>query len=483
MSVTIFKDVEEALSREVRRISFHESRTVDKVVMEDTFDPFTGEIISTPVEPSFYDSSADANNIQYPHFFLRLLRTRHDRFTNRVVPPYGKWCRTPVNNSPKAFEIIVSSADGLINSAGNELVTTIFQINKVKPGFLLRMLSGNNKGTYIIDSINASGSGNHSIFVSSTLVENLPDFEFDNNSRIVIFNEGVDLSTIEVGDIFEDASSNTFNITAVDADAGTVTIDGVTNPDTNSDSKITRSGNIFKTTDLSFARFIVMDPSKPVTVPTVSGPQQASAATVGVSPEIPLDLYYLVRIDSKTRENHIATLNRVWEEFNPPRTALPVIKRTKLSADELLTEDVASGGSSTIKVNTTNLNVGDKVFIFNDLTPTKKVNGEGFQTPFESKVKSIVSTTEVELEDVVPDSFKLENCARIVSNAEFRLFMFHFVDHVTKDIEGAQYWVHEFTFWVQVWINRLEEPETLSTITDIATQMEDSDSNIIIEDS
>jgi hypothetical protein len=45
MSRRIFLDIEEALSREVRRISFHEARTVDKVVLKETYDPFTGEII------------------------------------------------------------------------------------------------------------------------------------------------------------------------------------------------------------------------------------------------------------------------------------------------------------------------------------------------------------------------------------------------------------------------------------------------------
>ena len=73
MSVTVFKDIEEAILREVRRITFHDSRTVDRTVLEDTYDPFTGELVQTPIEPSLYDSSADASHIQYPHFFQDVL--------------------------------------------------------------------------------------------------------------------------------------------------------------------------------------------------------------------------------------------------------------------------------------------------------------------------------------------------------------------------------------------------------------------------
>jgi len=60
--------------------------------------------------------------------------------------------------------------------------------------------------------------------------------------------------------------------------------------------------------------------------------------------------------------------------------------------------------------------------------------------------------------------------------------MFHHVDHVTKDVEGSQYWVHEFTFWVQFWIDRLETVKETTAITDIATDIEDIDTGIILSD-
>lgn len=479
MSVRIFSDVEEALSREVRRITFHKARTLDKTVLQDTFDPFTGEIVQAPIEPNFYDSSADANHIQYPSFFVRLLKTREDRFTGRVVPEYGKWIVAPLKNSPGAYEIVVSSADALINPIGNTLTTSIFQIKKIQPGHLIRLLNGNNKGTYIVDSIVVNSNGDHEVIVSNTLLQNLPAILFDSTSRVVQFQEGVDLSTIKIGDIFVDFASNSFNITAIDVNAGNITINGSTDPDLSEDSTITRLGDVFTVTDLSNVRYLVMDPTKPITTSTSCGEVNQTTSSAGFSPEVPIDAWYLIRIDSKERADHIDVLNRVWEEFNPPRTGLAVIKRTSLSAEQELTSDIPTGGSNTVEVkDNSNFKVGDKVYIFDDLRPSKRQDGEGFERPFESVVTGKSSTDEIILQDTVPDIYLKANTAKIVSNAEFRLLMFNFVDHGTKDVEGSQYWVHEFTFWVQLWVDRLEQPKDLGTITEIDSLITDIDTEV-----
>lgn len=479
MSRRIFLDVEEALSREVRRITFHDNRTQDKTVLQDTFDPFTGEVIQAPVEADFYDSSADANHIQYPHFFIRLMKTREDRFTGRVVPQYGKWITSPVATSPRAFAIILGSF-GLIPAIGNNLTTTAFQINKIQPGYLLRLLNGNNKGTYKVSSVIVSPIGDHEIVVSNTIVENLPESLFVPVGRKVLFQAAVDLNTVKVGDVYTDATSTSFNITAVDAGAGTITIDGTGTPSLLAEATITRIGNVFTSTDLSLVQFVVMDPEQPIQTATGC---DATGQSQGFSPAIPIDAYYMIRIDSKTRENHIDTLNRVWEEFNPPRTALAVIKRTALSAEQALTVDIPTGGSNIVTVkDNSKFSVGDPIFIFDDLIPTQGDSGESFERPFQSKVVEKISNNQLKLSNTVPDTFKYANCAKIVSHAEFQLLMFHFVDHVTKDVEGSQYWVHEFTFWVQIWVDRLEEAADVGVITEISTPIEDLEGNEIIED-
>lgn len=487
MSRRIFLDVEEALSREVRRITFHDNRTLSKTALQNTFDPITGEIIQTPVQPDFYDSSADASNIQYPNFFIKLLKTREDRFSGREIPNYGKYINTPVGSSPASYENVVSSSDGQINPAGSIITTSIFTIRKVQVGYLLRVVNGLNKGTYKISAVAPSNVGPHSITVSNELLTLLPLSAFSITSRVLTFTSQVDLNTVKVGDNFVDASLSSYNITAVNPVNFSITLGGVGTPNTAVNSKITRTGNVFQSVDPSLVKFMVLDPTKPVYKSIGNGcstnAPQASANVNASSPAIPIDAYYLIRIDSKERDNHIDVINRVWEEFNPPRTGLPVIVRNALSFEQLLTVDVLFGGSSTINVkDNSGFELGDSVFVFDDLRPSKDLSTEGFQQPFTAKILSKIGSTQLVLSNIVPDTYKVSNRTRIVSNADFYVYMFHFVDHNTKDVEGSQYWTHELTFIVQFYVDRLGEPTAYGVVRDISTPIEDLDSNVIIPD-
>ena len=481
MSRQIIRDVEEALSREIRRITFNENRTISRTVLQDMFDPITGEVIQAPIQPDFYDSSADASHIQYPNFTLKLLKSREDRFSGRQVPQYGKWCKASVSSSPQAFSILAGSSDGLISAPSNTISTTLFNIRKIQAGDLIRLLSGNNKGTYYISSI-AIGAP-HIITLDNDLLKNLPSFSFHSGTRTIVFDDPVDLNTIIIGDSFVDSSLNSFTITAINLSSNSIIIGGISSPILTTGAKVTRSGTILNNIDSSPIRFIIMDPSSPIQAVGVSGLADSYSSFTGVSPAIPIDLYYLIRIDSKERDSHIDVLNRVWEEFNPPRTGLPTVIRSSLSNEQLLTQDIPTGGSSTVYVsNNADFNLQDKVYIIDELHPTKDTSSEGFERPFESKIIDKISTDRLVLSHVVPDTFVLSKGAKIISNADFYIHMFHYVDHVTKDIDGSQYWVHEFTFMIQVWVERLGDISQTGTITDIATPIEDLQGNIIIDD-
>ena len=215
MSVTIFSDIEEALSREVRRLTYHDKVTQTKTALQDAFDPFTGEIVQIPLEPQFYDSSADTQSIDYPNIYVKLLRTREDRFSGKVVPQYGKQILVPIASAPKAYEIIANGADGQI-SAGDNLITSLLKIHAVEPGYLLRVLNGTNQGTYTIASTTPDSGGSHVITVEKDLLTSLPAIYFDPNTRDVIFQEDTDLNTIKPGDVFTDVFTIGFNIISVD---------------------------------------------------------------------------------------------------------------------------------------------------------------------------------------------------------------------------------------------------------------------------
>lgn len=482
MSVRILRDIEEAISREVRRITFQDERTPNLTVLKDTFDPITGENVALPIEANFYDSSADTRQIQYPHFFVKLLRMREDRFSKRVEPAYGKIYTSYVQSSPKAYEIVIYSSDGIISAAGNDLTTTAFKIKSVQPGYLLRLLSGNNVGTYIIESVTPSNFGPHTITVSNNLILNIKELGFETETRQVSFLTPIDLNTVKVGDVFTDSTNTSWNITAINLDLNKITIDGSSEPSLAIGSKISRIGPVFQNQDLTMVKFSVMDSSKPIT--TASGCSKSDTA-VAIDASIPVDIYYLVRIDSKERDSHIDVANRMWEEFNPPRTALPTIVRSKLSVDQKLITDVTAGGSDTIEVESnSDYIVGDSVFIFDELTPTKAVDGKGFQEVFSAKIVGKVGNTQLVLSKEVPDTFTVYNTTRVVSNAEYKLLMFHFIDHITRDVEAAQYWSHEFTFWVQAWVDRQGEPTQYDGIIQKISLTGEllPDENIIFED-
>jgi len=471
MSVRIFKDIEEALAREVRRLTYHDQVTATDTVLQDAFDPFTGEIVSIPVEPQFYDSSADTQSIDYPNIFIKLLRTREDRFSGRVTPQYGRDILVPVASAPKAYEIVANGVSQNI-TPGNDLITSLFKIIKVQPGHLLRILNGTNQGTYTVASITLDSGGSHTISVSNVLLANLPEVFFDPITRDVIFQEDTDLNTIKAGDVFTDNSSNSFNVVSADPINNRIVIDGSTTPDTSSEGNLARTGDVF-ISDPDLVRYLVLDPTKPIQVQTPGGLCDATSEFSGTSPSIPLDMFYLIRIDSKERQTHIEILNRMWEEFNPPRTGLPVVVRSSKSADTLLTEDVPTGGSQTITVkDNSKINIGDPVVLFDELSPSKDTSSEGFEGLFSTHVTGKVGTDQLQLQDVIPETFTVNNTTRVVTHTTMQILMFHFIDHKTRDVESAQYWVHEFTFWVQATIDRLGDAEKTTVVTDIDAEIE-----------
>jgi hypothetical protein len=479
MSREIFRNIEEAIAREVRRISFHHKRTESRTVLQDTFNPFTGEVISAPIEPDFYDSSANVNFIQYPNFTIKLVKTLEDLTSNRVTPPYGKQILTAVKTSPKAFEIVLQGL-GSITVSGNTLITSAFQLRKVQSGHLIRLLKGNNIGTYIVDSVVLNNDGNHTITVKNDLIINLPALFFQSVPREVYFNTPVDLSTVKIGDNLVDSSNTIFPITSIDLNKNMLVIGGTTSPNLTIGAKIIRNGNVFQNIDSILFTYSVLDPTKPV---SSSFSCESTSQVVGLSPKIPIDAYYLVRVDSKERQTHIDVLNRIWEEFNPPRTGLPVVVRSALSFEQPLTLDVTTGGSNTITVkDNSGFNINDPVVIINKFVPTKN-NNHGFSGEIVTKVVSKLPNNQLVLSQVIPDSFTVDSETLVVSNAEIQILLFHFLDHNTKDVDAAQYWVHEFTFLIQLWIDRLESSSDYSgVVQQIFTPIEDLQGNIIIND-
>jgi len=335
MSVTILKDVEEALLREFRNILINEQRTNTYEAFPAVFDPFTGEqVVGQALEGRFYDSSDNARNIEYPHVYIKVLRSEEDLTSGRLVPPYGNEVTIPVPFASRAFNIIAGGYD-LMMVSGNSVTTSNIKAILFNNSHLLSIISGPNAGTYKIASITLLDNGPHTIVLSPILVSNMPVSSYTLATGVLTFLSPVDLTTVAAGDIFNDSTSKTFTITAVNLVENSITIDRSNgSPSTLSGSSITRTGNILKTPDSHNESYFVLDPSSPIVGKGLLDPTQANTSVNrAIDWSIPLNIVFGVTIDTKNFNDHTSVWNRVWEEFNPPRRGLPIIVRTPDSSE------------------------------------------------------------------------------------------------------------------------------------------------------
>jgi hypothetical protein len=473
MSVRILKDTEEALLREFRNILYSDQRTQTFQVLNSSFDPFTGEkIVGAPLEGHFFDSSANARNIEYPHVFIKILRSDEDLTSGRLVSPYGKEVNEPIPTATRAFDVVVSASD-MIRTAGDLVTTSTIKIKSIKKNQLLRILEGPNAGTYIIKQIALNGNGPHVIQLDPKLVISMPTANYKLVTKTLTFLSPVDLNTVSAGDIFTDSASNTFSISAIDVVNNAILLNsGSRVPSISSGGFISRPGNILPTADAStYRNFMVLDPTKPIVGKGLAISSDGNTDQIKKTDwAIPLDLVFGVTVDTKNREDHVAVWNRVWEEFNPPRRGLNIVVRTQQSAESLLATNLTAASSNQIKVqDVSSFIVGQIVRIFNKIS-----------LGFETQIVGINSDTNtLMLADPMPNSFTVENGTNIISNSILRLWEWDFLSHRDNSTDGSHYWSHVYEYRVQVWVDKKDGEEIVGVIKNINVTIEDFSQNVI----
>ena len=471
MSVRILKDVEEALLREFRNILYSDLRTQTFEVLQSSFDPFTGEkVVGSPLEGRFYDSSADARNIEYPHIYIKILRSSEDLTSGRLVSPYGKSVNVPIATAGRAFKVIFSGGD-LIRTAGDTITTSSIKIKFMKPNQLISILDGPNVGTYIIKQISLNGNGPHVIQLDPKLVTGCPVSSFKLATKTLTFLSPVDLNTVAAGDIFTDSTANTFTIAAIDIPNNALIINTTgASPSVASGSFISRPGNILPVADPdTFRSFMVLDPTMPIVGRGMLNPTDANTDQTKKSDwAIPLDLHFGIIIDTKAKDDHDAVWNRVWEEFNPPRRGLQLLVRNSQSAESLLASDLSVPSSNQLQIKDTSpFIVGQFIRIFNKLT-----------LGFETQILGINSDTNtLMLADPVPNTFTIANGTSVISNADVVIWEWDFLSHRDNSTDGSQYWSHAYEYRVQVWVDKKQGEEIVGVIKSINVSVEDLNSN------
>jgi len=467
----ILNDIEEALAREVRRIIFFETRdrTPQDIAFREMFDPFTGELVKKPIEPKFYDDTADATISTSPRFSIRLLKLYEDLETGRLLPPYGNEIVSALPGHG-AYKVVLAGEAVTTNGGGGSIIEfTDRRILDVTTSHFVRILEGANTGTYHISSIALNEDGPHTITLSNDLITGLPQFDYNKDAGIVTFRDFVDLQTVKSGDSLVDISLNSFVITAVNAFNSTLAIAPGSAVVNGTGAKIVRSGDVLQNDDAGEAQcFLILDPSQPIL---------GKGTRYEVSSQlIPYTFLYFIKISSRERDDHISVANRMMQVFNPPRGSLFVVVRMDNSFESELLKDSSEGDKIIYVKDASKFYVNDRIRLFDNLDV-----GEDAVVDSVNQLSNSIT-----LRSPISKMYTADNCARLLSNHCIAILERDFRNHVTEDKEDSQFWIHRFTYRIEGWVDSRIPPYTTEQVSEyqgdvnfIGASLEDFEGNVL----
>jgi len=452
--IRVIEDIEEALSREIRRMVFFERRQRGNpgVTFREMFDPFTGEFVRKPIEPRFFDDTADSLVSTSPRFTLELLKLYEDLETSRVLPAIGNEC-VEVLPGPGAYEALFGGADLLTTNGGTSSTVTLNnrKIRSLTTSHVLRIQSGENQGTYRIESISLVGNGPHTLTLSNDLVIDLPTFKYNPAAGIIAFDSFVDLTAVKAGDEIEDIAANTITITAVNVGDSTLAVAPGSVVVSGQGAKIARVGDVLQGDDAGDAQYyLVLDPSQPIEGKGTSYRKRSFP--------IPYTFIYFIKITSRERDDHIAIADRMMQVFNPARGTLPMIVRSDESFESEAIKGVTAGDTTMFVEDATHFYVNEKVRLLDNLDIGEELT-----------IQSVnVASKTVTFTSPVTKTYAYDNCPILVSNYRYLYFQRDFRNHVTENRQDEQFWIHRFTYRIEGWIDsRIPDYSTEQTFEDV----------------
>jgi hypothetical protein len=449
-SVRILEDIEEAVAREIRSITFMSKRTRSELVFQEMFNPLTGEAVRKPVEAQFFDDTAAPGQIVSPRFTVSLLKIYEDTQTHRLLPPYGNE-DTELVPSAKAYEVVTGGNDAIVlNGTGDALLTNNIRIKRISSDHIIRLIDCNNSGTYLIESMTLTGNGPHTITLSNTLLADLPIFSYNKQAGLITFNTFIDISTVIAGDTFTDRSNNPFPILAVDSKTCSIAVTPGSTVINGIGASVVRTSPVLSHVETSPISYLVLDPSKPVVGKSTNYRER--------SWPIPYTFLYYIKISSNERDDHIAVADRMMQIFNPPRGQIFTIVRTDQSTESSAIKDVEANSSTIFVEDASSFYVNDVIRLFSDVDLGEELTILNVNN----------ASNSITVSTPVAKTYLYNNNAKIVSNTELRTFERDFKNHMVDDIPERQFWVHRFTFKIEAWVDsRIPEYETEQTFDEI----------------
>lgn len=452
------KDMEEALKREVRRLTTHYPQTQTNTGTQTTYDVFTGEVAPVSLKANFYDESANPNNIQYPRVDVRFEEVAEDRESGRLISLWEardsdyKQLAWPNQDAPRAYFRLVSGNDG--STSGDSFIIPSTKTKQVGMGNIVSILTGNNKGRYNILNVDYT---NNIINLDPTLVSGIENLTFNSETRKLYLLDPTDLSAVKAGDVFEDANSTRFPIINVKRDKRELYLGGSGEPSLVAGASILREGDVLSNIDVSAVKYVIMDADRPLTyepcnLPITESWDQENYAT-------PFNYFWTVEIKNKERQAHISIADRVTETIiNRTRRALDILLRTSDSAESKITEGPELGMSNVVAVeDASKMSVNDSVYLVNH-----------YEISQNNQIVDIDYTTnQVMLRYEIPASFNCENEAVLVTSARKKLWSMYLVNG--NGIMGQDslnsFFRQEYRFRVEGW---KEDEKSQSTQVGVA---------------
>jgi hypothetical protein len=456
----VIKDLEEALKREVSSLTTFHPATKTNTTIRTTFDPITGDPIQTPLTASFYSENSSPNSIRYPRIDIKFDLIQEDRTSGRMISIWEDYYDSyriliePNKNRPKVYEAVFSGKDGVNEGDGITIPTA--KIAQIKSNHLVKIVSGNNKGTYHIKDIDLNTK---KVTFDEELVKEIQEISYNPKTRKLYILNPTDIFTVEGGDYFVDSLGQQFKIINTNTKKRELTLSGG-NPNLGLNSKIVRIGNVLRNADETSVFFIVMDPEKPLFVEQFPNAHVTDQYLTSL-PATPFNYTFTLEVKNKERLAHIEIADRITETIiNRPRRAIQVLLRCHDSAESTISCGSSNGNGRQLTVtDAKDFCVNDSVFFANKFTVSE--NNQIIDIDYETNL--------ITLRNKVSPEFSLQNEGLMVSNASLKYWSLFLNDGsaiISQDSVNSFY-RQEYILRIEGWKSEKTGKKAQGSIQDI----------------
>jgi hypothetical protein len=462
------KDIEEALKRDIRRLTTHYTQTKTNTGTQTTYDVFSGEVLPASIKAHFYDESSNPNHIQYPRVDVRFEEISEDRESGRMISlwearntDYNQLVWVNQDRPPVYFRL-TSGNEGI--TSGDSFLISSSKTKLVESGNIISILTGSNKGRYRILSVDYI---NNVITLDPTLISNIESISYNPTTRKLYLLDPTDLSAVKAGDVFEDANSTRFPILNVRRDKRELYLGGAADPVLVAGASILREGDVLANIDVSSVKYVIMDANRPLIYQPCDS--QVTEGWITENYATPFNYHWTVEIKNKERQSHISIADRFTETVvNRTRRALEILLRTPDSAESKVIDGPSLGSANVFTVaDASKMCVNDSVYLINDYGISE--NNQIIDIDY--------NTNQVMLRFNVPLSFNFHNEAVLVTQADLKLWGMYLVNG--NGIMGQDslnsFFRQEYRFRIEGWKEDEASETTQSGITEISVDPESFD--------